>query len=938
MKAKTKLNHSNEIITIRNDKARVDRLSSDCLLTFSRARCTFSSHVIQLLVGLLGAFLYFSSSAHAQYRLDGSGFSSLLSGSVYDVVTQSDGKLIVVGDFSSINQINDIVRLNVDGSIDASFNTNGGTGGVGEIYSVDVDAQGQIVIGGSFQSMGGESRLNVALLSGDGDVLPFRPEASGPNQAVLAVKAVGNDRYLIGGAFSELNGVASSGLARISVDGTTDVDFVQNNEGYISNIELGQNGNFYVSGVISNTAQHGVRMYNQSGVLNNRYTGFVADLGIQAIAPLPNGELLVGGNFQTVNSQPHSYLVKLSSSGLPQLGKKAISNVNNHVQAIALQSDGKVLISGGFTEIKYKGDAPVASNGLARLTSSGEIDHDFKNDNAIAGGDISALALLADGDIVVGGSFNNMEGVTRLGMAKLKPNGMLDAGLAPFLPTLTNQFNARISDIVEAPDGSIFLAGDNTFHVGSGGEPKNTGLVKLNAQGDVDHSFDIGAGATFFVTALALQPDGKLLVAHAGRFLGVSLANKGVVRFNPDGSLDASFDTGLGVLGGQILGMKVLRNKKILLVGYFTGFNGVSAGGIVRLNADGSRDLSFNAGGTGLSLEPQSPGLAQGYNILEQSDGKVLISGKFQRYNGVAKGGLVRLNVNGSLDSTFMPGQGFAYLQGQVPTPPQVRALCQYFDGSIYVGGLFNRFNGSAITGDPLIGVRGVKLTANGALDSSFQVNTLDAYDCEVDAQQRLLIAGESSIASAGPGGGTQGIAQLDINGNLIEGAFVGAGIPNQRRISVLKIARNGKLLLGGDFESFNGNLTSGFTRLSTDSAATYFFLDIESINKMVTISGGSAAGANGTEHVTFAISDTGGSDWTPLQPAQFPPGLPPNWEVSRPSATILSGTKYIRVRTSDRGSILERVYQQYYKTDTKDEEFCVPIKTSNGKVAVICL
>jgi uncharacterized delta-60 repeat protein len=149
------------------------------------------------------------------------------------------------------------------------------------------------------------------------------------------------------------------------------------------------------------------------------------------------------------------------------------------------------------------------------------------------------------------------------------------------------------------------------------------------------------------VQALAQQPDGKLLVA--GQFNQFGPASAGnLVRLNIDGTLDASFKPGTGT-NGQIQALAVQPDGKILVAGHFSQFNGSAAGRIVRLNTNGTRDNSFNPG-TGAQNSIHA--------IVLQPDGKVIVAGQFNQFAGSAAGRIVRLNPNGTRDSGFNPGTG----------------------------------------------------------------------------------------------------------------------------------------------------------------------------------------------------------------------------------------------------------------------------------------
>jgi uncharacterized delta-60 repeat protein len=201
----------------------------------------------------------------------------------------------------------------------------------------------------------------------------------------------------------------------------------------------------------------------------------------------------------------------------------------------------------------------------------------------------------------------------------------------------------------------------------------------LNSDGSLDTSFAIGSGTDDGVWSIAIQPDEKILLGgDFGIFNGVS--HNGITRLNKDGSLDNTFDAGIGATG--IYAIALRPDNKILIAGGFFGFNGLSRSGIVQLNTDGSLDNTFNTG-TGLTGGAFSLGL--------QPDGKVLVGGYFSFYDGNNRNNIVRLNSNGSFDNTlFNRGNSFT-LEGEAND--WVVSLAIQTDGKIVLGGRFTRFN-----------------------------------------------------------------------------------------------------------------------------------------------------------------------------------------------------------------------------------------------------
>ncbi|MEY3471260.1 MAG: hypothetical protein RLZZ223_610 [Candidatus Parcubacteria bacterium] len=186
-----------------------------------------------------------------------------------------------------------------------------------------------------------------------------------------------------------------------------------------------------------------------------------------------------------------------------------------------------------------------------------------------------------------------------------------------------------------------------------------------------DPAFDTGIPVGFNnpVNTLALQSDGKILVGgNFTSYQGVG-ANY-IIRLNSDGSRDTSFNVGTG-FNSTVNTLTLQSDGKILVGGWFTSYQGVGANNIIRLNSDGSRDNSFNIG-SGFSGSVSQ--------IIVQSDGKVLVGGGFTSYQGVGANYIIRLNSDGSRDTSFNIGTGFN---------SWVYSLSLQSDGKILVGGNF---------------------------------------------------------------------------------------------------------------------------------------------------------------------------------------------------------------------------------------------------------
>jgi uncharacterized delta-60 repeat protein/uncharacterized repeat protein (TIGR01451 family) len=356
----------------------------------------------------------------------------------------------------------------------------------------------------------------------------------------------------------------------------------------------------------------------------------------------------------------------------------ATPGTNGAVLAIVVQPDGKILIGGTFTTVRG-----VIQNRIARLNADGSLDTTF-NTGANVGTDdlVTAIALQPDGKIIVGGDFTTARGVTQNGIARLNADGSLDTtfNTGANVGVTTGVFASLLRAVAVQPDGKILIGG---YFTTARGVVQNA-IARLNADGSLDTSFNTGAnvGTDLYVLAIAVQPDGKIIIG--GDFSTVrGVTRIGSARLNADGSLDTSFtNTGTDpVTEASVVAIAVQPDGKILIGGNFTTARGVVQNRIARLNVDGSVDTSFNTGanpGTDSSIVN---------TVALQPDGKILIGGTFTTARGVVQNAIARLNADGSLDTSFNTG-------ANVGTNAFVYAVAVQPDGKVLIGGDFTTARG----------------------------------------------------------------------------------------------------------------------------------------------------------------------------------------------------------------------------------------------------
>ncbi|MBE8726355.1 T9SS type A sorting domain-containing protein [Flavobacterium hungaricum] len=652
----------------------------------------------------------------------GTGFNNTVNG----IATQSDGKILVVGDFTTYNGVskNRIVRLNTDGSIDSSFNT--GTGSNDNVSAVTLQADGKILVTGRFTSFNGSSKNRIVRLNTDGTVDSTFNLTTGANNIINSCVVQSDGKILIAGYFSSFNGVVRNRIARLNTDGSVDTAFT-------------------------------------SGTAFNNY---VKTLCLQS-----DGKIIVGGNFTSYNGTAVNYIARLNPDSTIDAAFNTGTGFNASVNCINIQADGKVVVGGNF----YSFNTATYCMRIARLNSDGSADSTFGSIDSSFGTDsaVNVVTIQSNGKIMLGGSFSYYNNFSRNRIASLNANGTIDTGFYPFLENGLST-NGAIEQIALQPDGKILISGAFSTYRSIPAK----GFARLNSDGTLDTTFNVGTGVDNLINKIALTSNNKIIIAgNFKTYNGVTC--NGIARLNADGSLDTAFNAGGSGANNRVNTLSLQSDGKIIIGGTFSTFNGTSRNLLARLNANGTVDTSF------------IPKLTQGniWTISIQADGKIIIAGLLLQYNYNSTGEILRLNTDGSLDTTFnLGGSGTDYF---------VYCSAVQADGKIILGGSFSKFNNIASKGV-------VRLNADGSLDTSFIVPALYGsvvmQDIAIQNDGKIIVGGSFNSFSAAVG---NSIMRLNTDGTLDPAFATGTGFAY---ISALAIQNDGKILVGGNYVAHNNN------------------------------------------------------------------------------------------------------------------------------------
>lgn len=675
------------------------------------------------------------------------------------------------------------------GTLDLTFNLDDlglGTGDgpdAGEIRAIALQSDGRVLVGGNFYAFNRHPLRCVARLHSDGRLDPTFMTDSRLNGEVWSMALQPNGRVIVGGQLTLfLGGTPRHGIARLDAFGAVDPAFAAGTgtDGPVYALALQPDGKILIGGYFTQyngqSRSYFARL-NADGSLDAGFQpGAGPDGAVSALALQPDGKILISGQFSHYDGVLRPGLARLHANGSLDMSFEPGQGPDNLVQTIGIQPDGRILIGGWFDTYR---NAPRRR--IARLNADGSLDATFQPGAGVAGS-ISAFTLQPDGKICIAGEFSAYDGIARGNMARLNANGSLDQSFNPGIGA-----DAPVFALTLQTSGYLLAVG--RFRQFDG--VSRSRLARLSPNGALDLKFHAPTAADGTVYAIAVQPsDGNILIG--GAFLNYgNHSRRGIARLHVDGTLDASFHPGEGA-DNHVRALAIQSDGKILVAGHFSRFNGVLRGHLARLNADGSLDATF-ANGMGAD--------APIYAMAVQPDGKILIAGAFRSYNGIARNGIARLNADGAVDVSFNPGTG-----ADLP----ITALALQPDGKIFIGGSFSTYDG-------ISRVRIARLNADGTLDTSF--NPGKGVDGPVHA---LLLQPDGKLLIGGLFGKYDyvlysNIARVNPNGTYDKDFYPGIAFGVDNAVYALALQSDGKVLLGGTFSRYNNSLRSGIARLNAN-------------------------------------------------------------------------------------------------------------------------
>ena len=739
-----------------------------------------SHHLLRRL--LAPAMLGFASIVAAQQSAV-DGFVPQANLPVRALALQDDGKIVVGGDFSTMNFQTRLrlARLHPDGNLDTAFFSplNSGT-----VRSILVEDDGDIVIGGNGMVLN-EIIVAGALarMSSNGTTdATFTPLVTGTVHVVISD---GEGGYFVGGEFTVNAGQPRSNLARVTASGAIDPNWIGTSSAPVFALAQDIQGRLYVgrgtNAFEPGTVSHLNRLL-RNGAPDARYNVLVNG-PVHALLREPNGHLVIGGDFNTVNGVSRPGTARLTRQGT--LDTQFNTFTSTGVRALARSAGGVLTVGGSFDH----DESPrlLSKNGTA------SIDRLPKNQPAGTDAPVLALLQLPDGSVVVGGEFSTVGNSPRGRLARIDDRRHLDGTLSATL------VGGDLTAAIQTVTGNWIISGEFTSVNGQARDR----LARLDASGKLLEGFFGSPNPQLNAPALAMAETTYGAVLLGGAF--TSAFGRSVGYFvRTSSSLDDAFQPLPTQANDTVRSIAIQPDQSFLIGGDFTQVNGVTRRGIARLDASGNLDTSFN-----LNL----PAGSVVTSIVVQRDGAIVLGGAFSQVAGVARANLARVSASGVLDTGFDPAPN-----GRVET------LFLQPNNDLLVGGAFGTIAGGTR-------VRVARLNSTGSLDTGF------------DAALSTGITRVHTVAQQADGstwlGGSNSLLTRRTTTGAVDATFTATTSGTVRGI-VPSI--DGKTLVFGSFATLAGQNRNGLGRLvDRDRNAFQFLLYDDTLQRLLWRSGNSA-------------------------------------------------------------------------------------------------
>lgn len=704
---------------------------------------------------------------------------------------QPDNKIIITGDFTSYNgvNINYLARLNMDGSLDKTFNP--GSSANSTINTIAIQST-KVLIGGLFTNYNGTSVNAIARLNANGSLDGSFKAGIAWSYGISQIIVQPNEKILAAGDFILPDHKFVKGLIRFNKNGSVDNSFHAEITDSIINIQqiaLQPDGKVIIAAEEKPYFDGFANFYsvirlNKNGERDYTFKRIITSNGdlkryVNSICVENDGNILLAVAIRDNGSIVpfHGYLARLNPQGETIKESGAF-----WINAMWLQQNGKIIAAGFQND-----DVSVLKRKVVRMNSDLTVDssflfedkHIYDNVNQCL---IKTSAIQVDGKIVIAGHFSEINGLIANNIARLNSDGSFDLSFGQRTGCDGTVLSAALQT-----DGKVIIGGEFSRY----NYQSSANLARLKKNGELDPSFNVGKGPNGKVNTIAILANDKILIGGSfTSYNGYSCSN--IARLNKDGSFDAGFEK--TVADGAIRKIAIDRNGKIILAGDFKNVNGVSKMAIVRLLANGKLDATFNA-----TLVTGNEGRVNDFVI--SSRGQLYLAVVYNGYHGNPyEIGCIRLNRDGSTDTLFkIEERRFN----------EIKTIAFNNDGKILVGGS-GYYEGVTYPTPGII----AQLNTDGSLDTTFHYGALEKYlnnpvrTITVLENDRIIIGGDFTSGRNKP---LDHFGLLNSDGS-INADFIGSASNN---VYTTLLIGTEKMIVGGAFSEYATTVRNSIARIN---------------------------------------------------------------------------------------------------------------------------
>jgi uncharacterized delta-60 repeat protein len=582
-------------------------------------------------------------------------FTTNFDAATTDVFVQNDGKIIVTGAFTSVQNIarEELVRLEVDGSLDETFPPHTvGSSSSSHIYKIDAQSDGKLILAGEFTSFDGQPVSDIVRLNTDGtlDTSFVSDQGFGLNARILDIEILSDNRIAIGGEYT------ATGVTMLTAAGEVDSTFEAGGgvsgglyNPQVRDIAVDSLDRVVFSGDFTSydtTPILAIARVSLSGIIDNTFIpNPMGPVDVHAVLPLSDGSTIVAGNFVMVNGEFRNCIVKLNSNGTTDNTFSIPGNLPASVQALAQQDANTILIAG-------EGNHGLLAPQILRVTTTGAIDNTFSIPDIqthLSSDGIYTMHVQADNKIIIGGGFDGVDGTSLYNLARLNADGTFDASFHPGREDYGD--SERIVDIqVRSSDKSLLLMIDHELMSGGQGF-----IAMADSLGTRLTAFDnVGTKFTDEVDGGIFLPNGKIMLGGPFyQYDGIDADH--LVVIDDAGVKDSIFNLKTPLTHVLPLKFTLLGDDKVLV--------GMQANYGLPQYMTGDENYLEILDLNGYSFSPMDVRGTVSEIILENS-GNIHLGGGLRQLNGTTVSGVARLTMevsdNSIVDSLKVSFQAYA--------------------------------------------------------------------------------------------------------------------------------------------------------------------------------------------------------------------------------------------------------------------------------------